>query len=147
MSQDAKSLLVLFNDAARMMRSEFARAARDHKLTLLQWRTLGLLARGEPLTQSAIAQRIEASPMTMSDIVNRLESLGYVLREADPADSRAKLVRLAPAAHPIVEEMRAIAQDLSGRIFAGFSDSDRATLEALLGRVVINLESLAATHD
>jgi Transcriptional regulators len=147
MTQDAKSLLMLINDAARMVRSEFGRSARDHKLTLLQWRTLGMLARGEPLTQSAIAQRIEASPMTMSDIVNRLETLGYVSRETDPADSRAKLVRLAPAALPIVEEMRAIAQNLSSRIFAGFSETEREVLEALLGRLIGNLETLAATHD
>lgn len=146
MPQDAKSLLVLINDAGRMMRSEFGRRARDHKLTLLQWRTLGVLARGAPMTQSAIGALIEASPMTMSDIVNRLESLGYVEREADPSDSRAKLVRLAPGAMPIVDEMRAMAQELTQRIFAGFSEAERDMLASLLARLLGNLESLSP-HD
>ncbi|MCB1387644.1 MAG: MarR family transcriptional regulator [Rhodobacteraceae bacterium] len=146
MPQDAKSLLVLINDAARLTRSEFGRSARDHKLTLLQWRTLGVLARGEAMTQSAIAARIEASPMTMSDIVNRLESLGYVDRQTDPADSRAKRVHLAPAALPIVEDMRAIAQSLTARALAGFSDAERDQLAALLARVMANLDTPSPDH-
>lgn len=144
MSQDAKSLLVLINDAGRMMRAEFGRRARDHKLTMLQWRTLAMLARGEAMTQAALGALVEVSPMTMSDIVNRLESLNYVERETDPDDSRAKRVRLAPGAMPIVEDMRAMAQELTGRIFAGFAESERATLADLLGRLLTNLESLSS---
>lgn len=146
MPQDAKSLLVLINDAGRMMRAEFGRRARDHKLTLLQWRTLAMLARGEPLTQSALGALVEVSPMTMSDIVNRLQALGYVDREADPDDSRAKRVRLAPAALPIIDEMRGMAQELTGRIFNGFTEAERDTMADLLGRLLNNLETLSP-HD
>ena len=141
MATQSSPLLMLLTDTARMIRSEFGRRARDHKLTLLQWRTLGVLARRDGLTQSAIAARIEVSPMTMSDIVERLEKLGYVRREPDPADNRAKLVLLTAAALPIIEEMRAIAQQLMGRALRGIDPDETETLIRLLGQIMTNLEA------
>ena len=147
MPSDDKSFLVLLNDAARQIRSEFGKRARDHKLSLLQWRTLGALGRNGAMTQGAIGAKIEASPMTMSDIVTRLETLGYVTRDVDPNDSRAKLVTLTPAAGPIIDEMRALAADLTARALTGFSEDERALMTALLTRLTGNLETLSSSND
>lgn len=147
MPTEDKTFLVLINDAARQIRSEFGKRARDHKLSLLQWRTLGALGRHGPMTQAAIGARIEASPMTMSDIVARLEALGYVTREVDPSDSRAKVVHLAPDAGPIIDEMRVLAGDLTARALDGFSAEERAVMTNLLTRLTQNLESLSSSND
>ncbi|WP_127105836.1 MarR family winged helix-turn-helix transcriptional regulator [Pararhodobacter zhoushanensis] len=143
MPTQTSPVLALLIDTARVMRSEFSRRARDHKLSLLQWRTLGVLARQDGMTQSVLAARIEVSPMTMSDTIDRLEKHGYVRREPDPTDSRAKLVLLTPAALPIIEEMRLVAQHMMARALTGIEPDESETLVRLLGQIMSNLETAA----
>lgn len=140
---DVQSLALALHDAARLLRSEFERRARQKRLSLMQWRALGMLAREDGITQTALAARIEASPMTMSDILDRLEALGYVTREPDPSDSRAKLARITPAAQETVGEMREIAQEVYALALAGIPAEDQATLLRGLNRIAANLDPAA----
>src|SRR5687767_12420199 len=101
----------MLHNAANLMKREFERAARPHGLTLLQWRVLGQLSREVGLTQIALGARLDVSPMTISDVIERLEMAGLVAREVDPLDSRAKIVRITDDALPIVERMRTVAAE------------------------------------
>ena len=134
-----QSLGLLLNDAARLLRSEFERNARRHRLTLLQWKALAHLSREDGLSQTALCGRIDVSAMTMSDIAEKLEANGLATRGADPADSRAKLIWIAPPGVAIVDEMRAIAVNLYDRALDGVSEADRAALTRALDRIVFNL--------
>ena len=49
-------------------------------------------AEGSRLTELAAGANI--TPQSMGEIVNELEALGYVLRQPDPRDRRAKLITL-----------------------------------------------------
>ncbi|MFD2855870.1 MarR family winged helix-turn-helix transcriptional regulator [Seohaeicola zhoushanensis] len=134
----------MLHDAARLMKSEFERRAKGHRLSLMQWRTLGALARSDGMSQVALAARVEASPMTMSDIIDRLEGDGLVSRETDPSDGRAKLVRITQAAQPIVEEMRGIATEVYATALAGIAPEDLDGLTRALQQIVTNLEANTA---
>ena len=79
--------------------------------------------------------------MTISDILDRLEALGLVRREADPTDSRAKLVWITEAATPIVAEMRTIAAEVYDRALDGITPAERETLIRALLKIAENLES------
>lgn len=139
-----QSLGLMLHDAARLMKSEFERRAKGHRLSLMQWRTLGALARSDGMSQVALAARVEASPMTMSDIIDRLEGDGLVSRETDPSDGRAKLVRITQAAQPIVEEMRGIATEVYATALAGIAPEDLDGLTRALQQIVTNLEANTA---
>src|SRR6266481_6843534 len=54
---------------------------------------LDLINRQGPLSPSALAQRSGLHPATMTGILDRLERGGWVVRERDPADRRAVLVK------------------------------------------------------
>jgi DNA-binding MarR family transcriptional regulator len=54
---------------------------------------LDLLARHGPLSPSALARRCGLHPATMTGILDRLERGGWVVRERDPSDRRAVVVR------------------------------------------------------
>ncbi|WP_189681204.1 MarR family winged helix-turn-helix transcriptional regulator [Seohaeicola zhoushanensis] len=139
-----QNLGLMLHDAARLMKSEFERRAKGHRLSLMQWRTLGALARSDGMSQVALAARVEASPMTMSDIIDRLEGDGLVSRETDPSDGRAKLVRITQAAQPIVEEMRGIATEVYATALAGIAPEDLDGLTRALQQIVTNLEANTA---
>lgn len=136
-----QSLGLMLHDAARLIKSEFERRARGHRLSLMQWRTLGALNQTDGLSQVALAAKVEASQMTMSDIIDRLESEGLVRRESDPADKRAKLVWITEAARPVVEEMRSIATEVYAAALAGIAPEDLDGLTNSLQQIVTNLET------
>lgn len=136
-----QSLGLMLHDAARLIKSEFERRARGHRLSLMQWRTLGALNQNDGMSQVALAARVEASQMTMSDIIDRLESEGLVRRESDPADKRAKLVWITAAAAPVVEEMRSIATEVYAAALAGIAPEDLDGLTRSLQQIVSNLET------
>lgn len=138
-----QSLGLMIHDAARLLKGEFERRTRDKKMTLTQWRVLVHLAKDEGLTQTTLAQRLEASAMTMSDVLDRLETAGYVRREPDPSDSRAKLVWITDKARELVGEMRHVADEVYDKALAGISTADREALVRALGQLTENLDTAA----
>ena len=142
-----QSLGLMLHNAANLLKREFERAARPHGLTLLQWRVLGQLSREVGLTQIALGARLEVSPMTISDVIERLEKAGLVAREVDPLDSRAKIVRITDDALPIVERMRTVAAEVYAKALHGIDGADRATIERVLTRIASNLEVPRSRKD
>lgn len=57
---------------------------------------LDVIARHGPFSPGALAQRAGLHPATMTGVIDRLERDGWVMRERDPADRRAVLVRALP---------------------------------------------------
>jgi len=135
------------HDAARLLKREFEKRARGQTMTLLQWRVLGKLAMTDGLTQTALGAKVEASPMTISDILDRLEGQGLVRREPDPSDSRAKLVWITEAADPIVADLRAIADEVYAKALAGISPADQEVLMRTLIKIATNLEASAEEKE
>jgi DNA-binding MarR family transcriptional regulator len=140
-----QSLGLMLQDAANLLKREFERAAKPHQLTLLQWRVLGQLSRTDGLTQTALGGQLDASPMTISDVVERLEAAALVEREVDPSDSRAKLVRITPKARALVEQMRGVAAQVYDKALLGVDEADREAMARALSRIAANLDERRTT--
>jgi DNA-binding MarR family transcriptional regulator len=69
---------------------------RAHELTLMQIRCLRIL-RERPLPAGDVARRLGLSPASMTRLLERLESRGYIRRTVDPEDRRRVLVALTEA--------------------------------------------------
>ncbi|EYD74789.1 Transcriptional regulator, MarR family [Rubellimicrobium mesophilum DSM 19309] len=142
-----QSLGLLIHNVSHLLKREFERVARPHGLTLLQWRVLGHLSREDGLTQTVLGARLESSPMTISDVVERLEAAGLVAREVDPSDSRAKIVRITIEARGLVEKMRDVAAEVYERALDGIEEADRAAMDRALTRIASNLEDTKTRKD
>lgn len=137
-----QSLGLLLHDAARLLKADFERRARDYGLTLLQWRVLRQLSLSEDgLTQKAIACRVEASPMSVSDVLDRLESADLVSRAVDPDDSRAKRVRITDKAAALLDEVKEEVAEVYAQALIGIDAAEQDTLTRLLQQIVANLEA------
>ena len=131
----------LIHEVARMMRRRFEDEARTHGLTLAQWRAIGVIDSEDMITQVALASHIDADPMTVSGILDRLEKRGLLERYPHPNDSRAKLSRLTPEGVAMVAAARHLGKTLYDAALDGLDEAERQALISSLSRMRDNLNN------
>lgn len=97
---------------------------------------LDILDAHGPLSPTALARRAGVHPATMTGILDRLEKGGWVVRERDPADRRAVLVR---AVRDRYAELLRLYSGLSrsmNKLLAGYSDAELDLIADFMRRTV-----------
>lgn len=89
--------------------------------------------RGTRITE--LAARARLTKATVVHAVDELERLGYVRREPDPADGRAKLVVPTERAHAAERTAREIIGELRAQWAAAMGEDELAALETGLRRL------------
>ncbi len=95
---------------------------------------LDLIARDGPLGPSALARRAGLHPATMTGILDRLERGGWVVRERDPSDRRAVVVRALRDRNAELLRLYAGMNASMDRICAGYGDAELELLADFLRR-------------
>jgi DNA-binding MarR family transcriptional regulator len=111
-------------ETAHALRKAFDRRAVGLGVTRAQWKVLFRLERKPGLRQIELADLLDIEPITLSRIVDRLEEGGLVERVADPADRRAWRLHVTVQARPLVEKLRAVADEMISEAFAGIDPND-----------------------
>lgn len=94
------------------------------------------LIRSGPLGPGELARRLGVTPPAVTAAVDRLEELGHVTREPNPADRRAVVVTPTPAS---AQKAMSILMPMISEIDAtldGFDVDQQATIAEYLYRVV-----------
>jgi MarR family transcriptional regulator, transcriptional regulator for hemolysin len=134
-----RDLGFLLHDVARLMRKRFEQNAHDLGLTRSQGQVLVHLADNEGIHQGALAEKLDVEPITLTRILDRLEEAGLIERLHYRKDRRVRLLRLTPAAHPLIDDISAIGALTRSEAMEGVSDGDRARLLDILLRMKANL--------
>ncbi|WP_447925179.1 MarR family winged helix-turn-helix transcriptional regulator [Georgenia muralis] len=82
---------------------------------------------------SDLARGANMTPQSMLELVDELEELGYLRREPDPTDRRAKLIRLTPLGERTVDAGRATVSGIEQTITQVLGAEGHAELRRLLG--------------
>ncbi|HEX6783190.1 MAG TPA: MarR family transcriptional regulator [Sphingomicrobium sp.] len=130
-------------ETAHALRKAFDRRAVGLGVTRAQWKLLFRLERHPGLRQIELADMLDIEPITLSRIVDRLEEGGLVERLADPADRRAWRLHVTARAQPLIEKLRAIADEMTAEAFAGIDSKDIEIARQVLGRVRENTAQAA----
>ena len=99
-----------------------------------------LMLDGE-LTQAELARRMMIEPPTLVRILDRMESLGWIVRHDCPADRRRKLIRLSDSAEPAWEQMVECARQVRQVAGKGLNGDEQYVLKDLLRRISENLNA------
>ncbi|PBC79979.1 DNA-binding MarR family transcriptional regulator [Streptomyces sp. TLI_235] len=113
---------------------EYEEAAAARSLTGAQAKVLALLRRG-PMPMRHIAQTLSCEPSNITGIVDRLETRGFVTREADPQDRRVKLVAATGAGTAASIELRE-SLHFAREPLAALAPEERLQLRDLLRRML-----------
>jgi DNA-binding MarR family transcriptional regulator len=84
-----------------------------------------------PPTQARLAQQAGTDPMMSSQVIRKLEARGLLERSADPADSRARQLRLTAAGRALVTRALADVERADEDYFAALGDRRAAFVVAL----------------
>ena len=102
----------LLTETARITRRVIDKRARSIGMSRAQWVVLSRIARNEGQRQVDLAAEMEMEPISIARHLDKLELAGLVERRPDPADRRAYRLYLLPAAMPVLEQVRAVAQSV-----------------------------------
>ena len=94
-----------------------------------------LFQKGEA-TMHEIAAFARRTKPTTTILVDKLEALGYVTREASANDARSVVVLLAPSGEALRPKFEEISRRLIAKLYGGLDDAEAETLERLLGKVL-----------
>jgi len=131
-----RSFGFLVHDVARLFGRRFnQRALLFLGLTRAQCKVLGYLARNEGINQAGLADLLEIKPMTLVRQIDRMEEDGWIERQPQPGDRRARRLVLTDKARPILARILDLSNEIRAESFAGLSKDDGKRLLELLRRV------------
>ena len=113
----------------RVMAAALAPLDLTHVQFVLLASAMWLGRNGEPPNQVQLAAQAGTEVKMTSDVVARLEAKGLIAREADPRDSRAKVIRITPTGAAAAQRA-IVAVEAADAAF--FSAVDEAQLVGLL---------------
>jgi DNA-binding MarR family transcriptional regulator len=118
-----------------------------HGLSLSRAKLLSELVRGGPMQQGALAQAFGLAPRTVTELVDTLERDGLVERHTDPADRRARLVRLTPAGEEAQARGALIHQQVMDRALRGLSDEQHRQFSTVLHLIAAEVDRIDADRS
>jgi DNA-binding PadR family transcriptional regulator len=89
-----------------------------------------------------LAELTELEPMTLVQVLGRMESDGWLERRDDPADRRARCLYLTPKGKPLVDEIWHLADLTRREALAGIPKKHADLMFELLEKIQSNFTSL-----
>jgi MarR family transcriptional regulator for hemolysin len=104
------------------------------------WQVLLALRSGEHRTQGELAEAIGIRQPTLTHHLDAMERAGLVTRERVDGNRRVQQVGVTELGERLFLRLRRAAAAFDGRLRAGLSDADVATLRGLLAQVAENAQ-------
>jgi MarR family transcriptional regulator for hemolysin len=108
-------------------------------ITYRQSQVIGWLVIERELSVGDLACRMMIEPPTLVGILDRMERMGWIVRDECAGDRRRKRIRLTEAAEPVWDRIVQCLFNVRRTATAGLSPGESETLRGLLRRVHENL--------
>ncbi|HWA00008.1 MAG TPA: MarR family transcriptional regulator [Caulobacterales bacterium] len=126
----------------RVSRAIAARYSETFDLTIPEWRVIAVLGRRPGLTASEIAEATDMDKVAISRAVARLTKKRRVSATTDAEDGRRQNLSLTAAGAAVHAQIAPVALKCEQRLVASLSAKDKATLDALIDRLLEAAETL-----
>ncbi len=101
---------------------------------------LVILFQERSVPMKVIAQRIDRKKNTVTVLVNKLITLGYVNKRTSDEDNRVQMISLTSKGKTLKSHFEEISERLITGVYYGFSEAEKDDLIRLLERVLQNLQ-------
>jgi DNA-binding MarR family transcriptional regulator len=126
----------LIRRAQQIAVAVFAEHLAAFDVTPVQFAILNALMDAPGTDQVSLAARVAFDAATFGSVIGRLETKGWVRREASPQDRRRKLLWLTPKGKKAVIEMAPLVTQAQALILQPLQAQEQQQLVALLAKLV-----------
>jgi DNA-binding MarR family transcriptional regulator len=115
-------------------------------VTRSQWWVLANLSRhnGGGMMQTELSKVMDVGKVTLGGLIDRLEASGYVERQPEPGDRRAKRVVMTPKGIKLLGQIQKVGKVVNAQIMTGISATDILRAENLLHKMKQQLIAMDA---
>lgn len=108
-----------------------------HGIGLTEYLVLERLQLSEQgkLRRTDLAEQVGLTPSGITRLINPMEKIGLVEKEANPRDARVSFVSLTAAGKQIHKDARTSFEHSSAALFSALSDAELGQLHSLLRRI------------
>lgn len=136
----SESLYLMLFQAMLIVKHGFIGLAEKYDLTMIQLYTLMLMEEHRPIPMNEISCKLSCDASYVTGIVDKLLSVGYVVRNEKPEDRRVKMIELTEKGVICQRQALKEATDLE---LPGFKSLDAHELETMRALLKIILEPSA----
>lgn len=90
------------------------------------------------MNQRDIERGLSLSNPTVSGLLKRLETKGFIKRMSDPNDSRSRIIQLTPEVYEIMDNIYENISRIEKKLLEGFTEQEKIIINSLLKRVADN---------
>ncbi len=141
--QYSKAPAHLIRRAHQIAVALFMDEAAAFGVTPVQFAILNALMDSPGQDQVSLAARVAFDAATSGSVIGRLETKGWVRRQADPLDRRRKRLWITPQGRAVALQMKRAATNTQKRLLAPLEAAEREQLTTLLGKLMAGHEG----HD
>ncbi|MFZ7119592.1 MAG: MarR family winged helix-turn-helix transcriptional regulator [Eubacteriaceae bacterium] len=140
-----KSLGYILHKAAMFSKCNFSNLLSNEGLTPSQFRVIKDIyicskeQSNSLLTPACIAKRLHKDRPTISGIIERLESQGWIERIKNPEDKRSCIIILSQKAKSQIPKLEKLSIENDNDLVEGFSEEEIALFRKFLLKVIYNL--------
>ena len=113
----------------------FADECAAFDLTSVQFAALHAIGQNPLVDATRLSALIAFDHSTIGDVLERMESKGWIDRTPSARDRRVKLVRLSRAGTLLLKRVAPAVQRVQDRLLAPLAETDRATFMRLLSQL------------
>lgn len=105
-----------------------------------QGRILYVLWQNDAISISSLSAQTSLANTTLTAMLDRMESMGLIVRQPDPKDRRNRLIALTDKARSLQDDYTEISQKMHEIYYDGFTEAEIMQFESYLQRILNNLE-------
>ena len=105
-----------------------------------QGRILYVLWQNDAISISSLSAQTSLANTTLTAMLDRMESMGLIVRQPDPMDRRNRLIALTDKARSLQDDYTRISQKMNEIYYDGFTETEIMQFESYLQRILNNLE-------
>ena len=131
-----------FKRAYLAMRRALEQTIKPFDFSVAQFDVLQILMHEDGLEHRELQKRLAVASPTLTNVLDRMERDGHVVRRSDASDGRIKRIYLGESARTLCwsDAFCEAGDALVGKMFRGFSDDERHMFGRMLNRIEKNLE-------
>ena len=129
----------LLGRLGREARRQFTQVLGAWELQSSHYGILLLLEAIGQASQQHLAQQLSIDRANMVALLDVLEQRGFIQRQVDPLDRRRHIVKLTPAGHTQLQQIRQAREKVDEAFFAGLDNEEQEILHRLLAKLFIAL--------